>query len=173
MQTFFLKYQCTSSCSPSIGTYYRNLVSQCNRVIYISIQHKDNVTLHVLLNVNFDRNLADVLDILEHFVLLFEMIKLGQICFGHRRWPAILSMLDQHVPNQGFIFMDQIENEPKLFGSSKIRNILKFRINKVSICYWKKKKQSIYLELTKGKDLAQSPIGRWHLSLLCATHMIT
>ena len=143
MQTFFLKYQCISSCSPSIGTYYRNLVSQCNRVIYISIQHKDNVTLHVLLNVNFDRNLADVLDILEHFVLLFEMIKLGQICFGHRRWPAILSMLDQHVPNQGFIFTDQIENEPKLFGSSKIRNILKFRINKVSIFYWKKKKNKV------------------------------
>ena len=67
-------------------------------------------------------------------------------------------MLNQHLPYQGFIFLDQIKNEPKLFGQSKIRNILKFRINKVSIFYWKKKKNknkvSIYLELTKGKDLA-------------------
>ena len=65
-------------------------------------------------------------------------------------------MLNRHLPNQGFIFTGQIKNEPKLFGQSKIRNILKFRINKVSIFYLKKKKkkQCIYLELTKGKDLA-------------------
>ena len=62
-------------------------------------------------------------------------------------------MLNQHLLNQDFIFTDQIKNEPKLFGQSKIRNILKFRINKVSIFYWRKKKK-IHLELTKGKDLA-------------------
>ena len=103
----------------------------------MSVQHKDGITLHVLLNVNFHCNLADVLDILEHSVLLFELMKLGQICFGYRWWLAILSMLNQRLPNQGFISTDQIKNEPKLFGQSKIRNILKFRINKVSIFYWK------------------------------------
>ena len=128
----------------------------------MSVQHKDGITLHVLLNVNFHCNLADVLDILEHSVLLFELMKLGQICFGYRWWLAILSMLNQRLPNQGFISTDQIKNEPKLFGQSKIRNILKFRINKVSIFSSPKKKKkkktkvSIYLELTKGKDLTQT-----------------
>ena len=130
LANFHSQIQCISSCSPSIGTYYRNLVSQCNCVIYI--------------NMNFDCNLANVLDILEHSVRLFELINLGQICFGYRWWLAILSTLNQHLPNQGFTFTDQIKNEPKLFGQSKIRHILKFRINRVSI----------YLELTKGKDLA-------------------
>ena len=96
-------------------------------------------------------------------------------------------MLNQHLPNQGFIFTDQIKNEPKLFGQSKIRNILKFRINKVSIFSSpkrkkqkkkkkkkkKKKTKLIYLELTKGKDLAPATNRKMPLLLLCAMHMIT
>ena len=89
-------------------------------------------------------------------------------------------MLNQRLPNQGFISTDQIKNEPKLFGQSKIRNILKFRINKVSIFSSqlqqntktkkrkktktktktkekeKKEEVSIYLELTKGRDLTST-----------------